>query len=329
MLRVVTQDDLRPIYLLIGSDRPKIRRALSRLRARFPDEAQEHLSAEEQSGADAVLVCNALGLFGAESGRLVVVEDVEAWKVADVESLSDYLEDPVAGAVLALVAWKAPKTKKLQDLCDKRGQVLSYEAPRPRDLPAWVRSQFERLGKEVDADTARALVEVVGDKVEILEREIEKLVTWAGSEPIERSAVEALAVAALDAPPWDLTDAWAAGDSAGLLRAADRARSLGKEPFVVASGLSAHVRFVNEAEALREEGMSTKEIAKHLKRHEFRVRKALSETETRSRLDREIALVRLAELDAALKGASRLSSDLELERALVEAGEPAGDRGRR
>ena len=320
----VAADELRSIYLLTGSDRPKVRRALARLRSRFPDEAQEHLSAERHTGADAVAAMNALGLFGADSGRLVIVHDVEFWKVADVESLSSYLADPLHRAVLALVAWKPPKSKKLQDLCEKHGQVLAYDAPRPRDLPSWVRSQFERLGKDVDSETARALVEIVGDKVEVLEREIEKLVTWAGADPIERSAVLAIAVPALDAPPWDLTDSWAAQDSAAVLRAADRARGLGKEAFVIAAGLASHVRFVNEAEALREDGLSTKEIAKHVKRHEFRVRKALSETESRPRTDRDLALVTLAELDAALKGAGRLSSDLELERALVAAAQPAG-----
>ena len=104
-------DELRSIYLLIGSDRPKVKRALARLRSRFPDEAQEHLSAEQQTGADAVAAMNSLGLFGADSGRLVIVHDVESWKVSDIQSLSSYLDDPLHGAVLALVAWKPSKKR--------------------------------------------------------------------------------------------------------------------------------------------------------------------------------------------------------------------------
>jgi len=61
--------ELKPVYLLYGSDRPKIARAVRRLRERMGDDATEHLTAREASGADAVAACNSLGLFVGE-GRL-------------------------------------------------------------------------------------------------------------------------------------------------------------------------------------------------------------------------------------------------------------------
>src|SRR5438067_12785990 len=63
--------ELKPAYLLFGSDRPKITRALRRLRDRIGDDATEQLTAREATGDDAVAACNALGLFVGE-GRLVV-----------------------------------------------------------------------------------------------------------------------------------------------------------------------------------------------------------------------------------------------------------------
>ena len=67
-------EPLLPVYLLVGSDRPKNLRALRRLRSRFGAEAVDHLLAESASGADAVAACNALGLFGAEGGGRLVIE---------------------------------------------------------------------------------------------------------------------------------------------------------------------------------------------------------------------------------------------------------------
>ena len=55
-------DDLKPAYLLAGSDRPKVERAIGRLRERFGEDSVERLSAREASGEDAVAVCNALGV---------------------------------------------------------------------------------------------------------------------------------------------------------------------------------------------------------------------------------------------------------------------------
>ena len=64
-------DELKPAYLLAGTDRPKIDRALERLRRRFSLDAFEILNAEEASGEDVVAACNALALFAGE-GRLIL-----------------------------------------------------------------------------------------------------------------------------------------------------------------------------------------------------------------------------------------------------------------
>ena len=77
------------------------------------------------------------------------------------------------------------------------------------------------------------------------------------------------------------------------------------------------------ASALAEEGLSTREIAGRLKMKEFPARKALQHAERYSRGELDAALVRLAELDAAIKGASRLSAELEQPRALIDVTRPA------
>ena len=77
-----------PVYLVTGSDRPKIDRTLERLRAHFDPGAVERLTAagpEGASGEDAVAACNALGLFGSGS-RLIVVENVETWKAPEAKA---------------------------------------------------------------------------------------------------------------------------------------------------------------------------------------------------------------------------------------------------
>ena len=57
---------LKPGYLISGSDRPKIRVALERLRNHFEEGAVEVLAADEHPADDAVAACNALGLFGGD-----------------------------------------------------------------------------------------------------------------------------------------------------------------------------------------------------------------------------------------------------------------------
>lgn len=318
MLPAVAEADLRSVYLLTGGDRPKIRRALERLRARFGAESVETLSAETASGEDAVAACNSLGLFSGAGGRLVVVENVERWKKEDEDALGRYLADPVAGAVLALVAGGELKGSALPALCAKAGEVLAFDVPRPRDLPSWVRAQFERLGVPADAEAARALVEIVGEDATALAAEIEKLATWAVGDAIGRREVELLAVPAHEASAWAVMDAWGARDAAATLAACQAELEQGADPFAVTMRLSSQVALVRQAQRLADEGLGVRDIAKRLRKHEFRVRKALGHAENYSRDELDGAVVRLAELDAALKGASRLAGELELERALVE-----------
>ena len=303
------------MYLLTGSDRPKITRALRRLRARFDESSVEQLVADTSTGADAVAACNALGLFGG-GGRLVVVDGVERWKAADVKAVSDYLGDPAPGTVLALLAEDLNDDAPLAKAAARAGEVLAWHVPRRR-LPAWVAEQLGRLGAEADRDACEALVDLVGEDLAELETEIDKLATWAGGEPISARDVELLAVHARQAPSWALADAWGERQVAAVLAAyeteLDRA-----DAFVVGARLASHVGLVRGAQRLAAAGRSSREIAKALGVHEFRVRKALAHADRYAPDELDAALVRLAALDAALKGGSRRPPQLELELALVD-----------
>jgi DNA polymerase III subunit delta len=319
----MSSEPLLPVYLLTGSDRPKHLRALRRLRARFGSEAVEQLSAEEVSGPDAIAACNALGLFGAEGGgRLVIVEGVDRWRKADIDAVGEYLANPVAGAVLALAVDGALRGSTLSDLCAKHGKVLHYDVPRSNNLYKWVQTELKRLEVSADADAARALVELVGEDTVALAGEIEKLAAWSGGEPVGRAEVEQLAAPGREAAAWALTDAWGQRDLPALLEACELALEK-KEPFLLAVSLASHVGRVRAAQALAEEGLRSREIAGRLKMKEYPARKALQHAERYSRGELDSALVRLAELDAAIKGASRLSAELELLRALIDVTRPA------
>ncbi|HEX3256403.1 MAG TPA: DNA polymerase III subunit delta [Gaiellaceae bacterium] len=314
-------DELRPAYFLTGTDRPKIGRALRRLRSRFGDEAVETLAADEASGEDVAASLNSLGLFGA--GRLVIVQGVERWKKGDHEAVAAYVGDPAPGTVLALVADEPPKDGALAKLVSgKGGEVLAYDVPKPKDPSVWVRSEFVRLGAQATDDAAKRLVEIAGDDIALLEQEVEKLVTWAGGEQIGPREVEQLAVPVHESPAWALSDAWGSRNVGEVLAACEAELDKGTEPFLVAVRLASQVALVRRVQALAAEGLAAREIAGRLKKHEFPIRKALGHAEHYSRDELDAAIVRLAELDAALKGASRVSNELELERALVEITTP-------
>lgn len=322
---------LDPVYLLTGSDRPKIETALARLRRRFEPEATEIVSAQELSGAEAAALCNAGSLFG--DARLVVVEGVDgrrnnegrlvnAWKVADVKAIEEYVGSPAPGTVLALVAEALKKDAPLAKACAKAGSVLAYDVPK-RKLDAWVAERFGQAGVRAEPEACAALVELVGEDLHQLANEVDKLALWAGEEPVGEREVELLVAAVAETPTFELTDAWAQRDSRRALGATERifereGRPRRETAPRLTGALVNHVAFVRRCRQLAAEGIRARDAAAALKRHPFYVEKVFAQAANFSDEELRAAVVRLAALDHALKGGSKLAPDLEVQRALIE-----------
>jgi len=321
----VAANELKPVYLITGADRPKIQRALRRLRDRVGQDATELLTAHDASGDDAVAACNSLGLLGG-GGRLVIVEDVDRWKAADTKAVAAYLASPAPDTVLALVAGELKKDSALAKACAKVGDVLLYDVAKRR-LAEWVTKQFAERGVGVDPEAPRLLIEIVGDDPEELASEVDKIATWAGGEPVGTREVELLAAGCAEVPGYELTDAWGRRDLRGALGACQTLLERSGDPVsrtvpMLIGMLVAHVGRVRDCQMYTDEGLTAREAASRLKRHPFYVEKLYAQARNYGPDELRAAVVRLAELDHAVKGGSRLAVDLELERALVEVTRP-------
>jgi len=320
-LAEVATTELEPVYLITGGDRPKIQRALRRLRDRVGDDAVEMISAGESTGDDAVAACNALGLFSG-GHRLVIVTDVDRWKAADTKAVAAYLAAPAPDTVLALVGDEVKKDSALAKACAKAGSVLLYDVPKRR-LPEWVGKQFADRGVSADSEACRALVDIVGENPEELASEVDKIVTWAAGDPVGVTDVELLAAGCAEVPGYELTDAWGRRDLKAALGAFQTLLERSGDPIsrsvpALVGLLVGHVGRVRTCQTYAEEGLGAREAAVRLKRHPFYVEKLYAQARNYSVDELRDAVVRLAELDHALKGGSRLAPDLELERALIE-----------
>jgi DNA polymerase III subunit delta len=320
----------KPVYLITGTDRPKIETTLSRLRRHFEPESVEIVTALETSGDEAVGLCNAGSLFG--DAQLLVVTDVDGskqsdgrrrggWKAEDVEAVSEYLSNPAPSTVLALIAGDLKATSALWKACAKAGEVLAWEVK--GKAPGWVAEEFRQKGVRAEADAVAALVQLVGDDLVALRVEVDKLATWAAGEPIGEREVVALVAPNADLPTYELTEAWSAHDPARALEVSETLFE--REPKArrdvaprLSGALGGHAGHLRSLKRLAAEGVKPKEAAERLRLHPFRAQKLAGQAEGFSDEDLDDAVVRLAKLDGALKGQSRLAPDLELQRTLVD-----------
>ena len=128
-------------------------------------------------------------------------------------------------------------------------------------------------------------------------------------------------------PGYELTDAWGRRDLAAALTSCQTliersGDSVSRTVPSLIGLLVAHVGRVRDCQLLAEEGLSAREAATRLKRHPFYVEKLFAQSRNYDSDELRGAVVRLAELDHAVKGGSRLAVDLELERALIDITRP-------
>lgn len=318
----------KPVYLITGSDRPKVEVAIARLRSHFEPESIEIVSALDTSGEAAVGLCNAGSLFG--DARLIVVADVDGvkaergrrggWKTADVEAVAAYLGSPAPAAFLALVAEELKSSSALWKACAKAGSVLAYDVEKKK-LHEWVSNQFRDRGARAEPDAVAALIQLVGDDLRTLKTEVDKVATWAGGEPIGEREVEALVAPTADVPIYELTEAWSVRDTARVLALSEtyfeRERQRRDAAAKLAGALAGHLGRLRMLKQLASEGVKPKEAAERLKLHPFRTQKLYGQAEGFSSEELDDAVIRIAALDGALKGQSKLTPDLEVQRTLV------------
>jgi DNA polymerase-3 subunit delta len=330
---------LKPAYLISGSDRPKVETAVQRLRARFVPEAVEIVSALDCTGADVVNLCNAGSLFGDE--RLVVVTDLDGikkdqsrpptggWKAAEIEVIAAYLAAPAPGTVLALVGLEVKKDAAVAKLCARAGDMLLYDVAR-RGRVSWVAERFRQAGVKAEPTACALLVEYIGETdLHALANEIDKIATWAQGQPVGVAEIEKLVTPIADVPPYELTDAWADRHPGRLLEVSERIFDRSEKPRRdeaprLAATLAAHLARMRQLKQLADEGLEAKAAASALKMHPFYGEKVYRQAEGFSDDELATATIRFAELDLALKGGSRLSPDVELQRALIDVSAEPG-----
>ncbi len=328
---MAAERELKPVYLLTGSDRPKIETALARLRARFPGEAAEIVNAADTPGHAAVALCNAGSLFG--DARLVVIEEVDGrkdadnrrkggWKASDIGDVAAYLASPAPGAVLCLVGEEIKKTSPLGKACAKVGEILEYSVAKGK-LQGWVADQFRQRDARAEPEAITMLIQLVGEDLHALALEVDKLTVWADGEPIGEREVEALASPAAGEPTFALTDAWGAHDAGRALAASETIFERSAKPrrdtaSRLAATLGSHFGRLRSIKRLAAEGVRARDAAGKLRMHPYYAEKVFAQAEGFSPEELRDAAVRIAELDGALKGQSRLAPDLEVQRALVD-----------
>ena len=141
----MAETEVKPAYLIAGSDDAKIGAARARLRARAEREGGPGTLAvfepgEGSNAPDAEAVVAALAALSLGGGRRYVLADgVERWRTEDQEKVVAALAELPPETTLVLIARGKAPPKLEQAVRGCAGEALSYDPPGRRETPAvWV-----------------------------------------------------------------------------------------------------------------------------------------------------------------------------------------------
>lgn len=303
--------EIKPAYLIVGDDEAKIARARGRYRERAEREGgvgalEVFETGEGRRSPDVEAVLASLSVISLiASRRYLLVDGVESWGKADAARATEALGQIPPETTVALVAHgKAPAGVE-KAVKAAGGEVLSFEAPRERELPKQLVTQARELGFRLDPAAARLLVERLGPRSMRLRTELERLALWAGDGgEVGIEDLQAMVSDTSEEAIWSLADAVVAGDQAATLRIAERLVAQGEALPRIVYSLAPRLQQALRAAAELEAGRPAGEVAKGLSMHPYAAKMLVSKVKGRTPEDLDASIRALADLELWSRGGS-------------------------
>lgn len=179
-----------------------------------------------------------------------------------------------------------------------------------RELPKWLQAEAARLGATLERDAAQALVSQVGERQQRLLREVEKLAIEHGPDAqLTLERVEAAAAHSAERQVWSLVDALVAGDGRKATASFLALRAQGESMPRLVPLMARRVRDVLAIALRLEAGESPADIKKSVKGSPWAADRRIAEARATDADVLRRAIVVLADLELATRGASELSDD--------------------
>jgi DNA polymerase III delta subunit len=318
--------EMKPAYLVAGSDEAKIAAARRRLRARAEVEggpgalrAFEPLEGRGPPAAEALIAAiPAMSLTTAR--RYLLADHVERWSESDQRAVAETLAALPEELTVVLVCYGKPAARLASAVRKAGGEVLTYQTPRPRELPRRLVAEAKERGFHLDPVAARALVQRLGGNPIRLANELDRLALWAGDGGrVSAEDLEGMVSDASETAVWSLSDALLEGDAERALAISERLIAQGQSVTGLVYALASRLRKARTAMERLEAGASPKQLESDLGMHPYAAKQLLARLRDCSPEQLREATASLADLEVWCRGGAEYGDALALTLALRRA----------
>jgi DNA polymerase III subunit delta len=281
-------NDLKPmIIFLYGEDAFRSNEKLAEIKNKFLQKNPDTMSGlfdfgeKDWNVREIIINISSGGLFS--SKKLVIIKNIiSAKKDFENEKFEKFLKSEAKKekSDLILVFWESGKVKKsskLYKLLQKVAKCQEFELLEGVKLRNWVIGEFKKSDILISSAAIEKLIIFVGNDLNLLSREIEKLATYKNKGEISSEDIDLLVKSKIDTDIFKTVDALARGDKKTALKMLHDHLEDGEDPFYLLSMYFYQFRNLVKVKPLAEKNMSSQDIASKLKMHPFVARKSLDQ----------------------------------------------------
>jgi len=314
----ISKGEIQPVYILTGNQTYLIDRAIERLKeAVLTSSADFNLSIfEGESASPEEIIETAKTYPMLSERRLVITKNAEKLPSEEIKLIEDYISFPSPTCCFVLIFGK--DNKKLKTLRNKKEVVFVNFTIDAKELFEWIKSDAKKLKKEITQEATQALVSLLGEDLQNIHSELEKLVLFIGNKKtIDLEDVETLTAKLPLEKVFELVNRVAEKDKKGALAVAIELEPISKEPLMVLGLITRQLRLIWQAKELIDRKSSSSEISDKLGVSPKAVTYIINQAKRFSYEDIERSFSILFEVDKALKS-SPLPEDLTFTKLILD-----------
>ena len=305
------------IYLLTGTEQYLLQQTMEKIIKCTPGiETQDvlHYDLDEVPVEQVIEEADTLPFF--QDRKVIVAKHASFLRAKErgkekiehsLDQLEDWLQNPSPTATVIFTApyEKLDSRKKITKLMTSKAVVIEANKLTGNDLTVWVQQHASSVGIQMDKSVADYLIEVGGENMMQLSKELEKLSSFAqDSERVTKDVIDALVPRSPETEIFRLTDAYITGNREKTLAVYHDLLRSGEEPIAMTSLVAGQVRLMLHVGTLKKKGYHQQQIASTLQVHPYRVKLVMSNRAIPSEQHLLQTLNKLATIDLKLKSTS-------------------------
>jgi len=222
----------------------------------------------ESKGVDIVDSAQTLPMFAER--RAVLVKRAEQLKAESLEVLLPYIQNPASSTCLLLTGTRIDQRKKFFLELKKHGALVEYKRLYDNKLTGFIQSESLKSGKPIDSAAAEMLAALIGNNLQELSSQIEKLLVYAGKRAgISVDDVRAMASSSKAFSAFELAKYLGLRDLPNSIKSLDALFLNGEETPMMLGALTQHFRKLWRIRELLDGKKPHADIGRELNIHSF------------------------------------------------------------